>query len=347
MIRIAIVNDVPMAAEVLRRIVSSLADAQVAWIARDGREAVEKCRSDTPEVVLMDLIMPGMDGVEATRQIMRDCPCAVLVVTATVTGNCNQVYEALGHGALDAVNTPVMGRDGGINGGDELKRKIVNIVRLSGAPTNPAPTATDDPLRQPPAKTPPILAIGSSTGGPQALSTLLAGLSAPIDYSVVVVQHLDKLFVPGLVDWLAYVTKLPVHQIEPGLPPVTGSVGVASTADHLVLTNQGDFQYVRQPADHIHRPSVDVLFHSLAKTSAQPGVATLLTGMGRDGAAGMKALHDRGWKTIVQDQPSSIVWGMPGAAVKLGAVDHVLPLVDIGPQITKLMKQPSTSGRSE
>ena len=133
--------------------------------------------------LLMDLIMPVMDGVEATRRIMQQSPCPILVVTATVSGNCNKVFESLGHGALDAVNTPVLGRDGDIAGGDDLKRKIRNIVRLamrrSGTSDGGHPTRRASPPGNRPATSPPLLAIGASTGGPQALATVLADLRRP------------------------------------------------------------------------------------------------------------------------------------------------------------------------
>lgn len=341
MIRIAIVNDVKMAIEVLRRVVVSLPDAEVAWIAEDGQQAVERCRADRPDLVLMDLIMPVMDGVEATRRIMQQSPCPILVVTATVTGNCSKVFEALGHGALDAVNTPVIGRDGNIAGGDELIRKIRAIVRLQcGKAAGLEVAAPASPVSAPQSSSGgvPMLAIGASTGGPQALATMLAGLARPLDFSVVVVQHLDKLFVPGLVEWLANETKTSVQQIEAGQRPAVGTIHVACTSDHLVLNAAGAFQYVREPACHVYRPSVDVFFDSLLRARARPGVALLLTGMGRDGAAGMKALHEAGWKTIAQNKASSIVWGMPGAAVQLCAADQVLPLDRIGPAASALMK---------
>ena len=338
MIRIAIVNDVKMAVEVLRRIVLSLPDTEVAWIAEDGKEAVEKCQADTPDIVLMDLIMPVMDGVEATRRIMMQSPCPILVVTATISGNCNKVYESLGHGAVDAVNTPVLGRNGDIAGGDDLQRKIRNIVRLrcGGTGFQGSHHASRTPGRRS-SGTPPIVAIGASTGGPQALATVLAGLSPPLNYSVVIIQHLDELFVPGLVEWLAYESKLPVQQIESGHPPMIGTISVACTPDHLVLTSAGVYQYIPEPAGHVHRPSIDVLFDSLASAGVQCGTAVLLTGMGRDGAVGMKTLKDSGWKTVAQDKQSSIVWGMPGAAVQLGAAEQVLPLDQIGPAISELM----------
>jgi two-component system response regulator WspF len=359
LIRIAIVNDVRMAVEVLRRIVVGLPDAEVAWIASDGQEAVEKCLVDPPDVLLMDLIMPVMDGVEATRLIMKQSPCPILVVTATISGNCNRVYESLGHGALDAVNTPVLGRDGSISGGEDLRRKIRNLVCLRGSgvidsgertagspPTSEIPTrqpsALPDPTAQPASRPAPLLAIGASTGGPQALAKVLADLSPPLDYSVAIVQHLDELFVPGLVEWLSYETKMAVREIEAGQSLKSGVIGVASTRDHLVLNSHGVFQYVRDPVEQIHRPSVDVFFRSLAKAGVGRGVALLLTGMGRDGAAGMKSLRDSGWQTVAQDQQSSIVWGMPGAAVQLGAADRVLPLDRIGSAISEMMTNKKT-----
>ncbi len=183
-----------------------------------------------------------------------------------------------------------------------------------------------------------MLAIGASTGGPQALATVLAALVPIRGYAVVIVQHLDQTFVPGFVEWLASATKAEVRSIQDGDQPESGTVHVACTADHLVITSSGDFHYVAAPAELVYRPSVDVLFDSLLASRVSPGVALLLTGMGRDGAAGMKALRDAGWKTIAQDQHSSIVWGMPGAAVKLNAADRVLPLSEIGPAVGQLIK---------
>lgn len=337
MIRIAIVNDVRMAVEVLRRVILSLPNSEVAWVAENGQEAVDKCRADTPDLVLMDLIMPVMNGVEATRRIMQQSPCPILVVTATVAGNSDPVFESLGHGALDAVNTPVLGRDGAIAGADELVRKIRTIARLqSGKAAGLEVAATARPA-PPAASAVRMLAIGASTGGPQALAQVLGGLSTLGEYAAVVVQHLDEQFVPGLVEWLARETKKPVRAVASGERPQSGSVYVACTRDHLVLSATGRFQYVREPADLVYRPSVDVFFSSLLRAPVPPGIALLLTGMGRDGAAGMKALHGAGWRTIAQDQASSIVWGMPGAAVRLNAADRILPLNEIDATLARWM----------
>jgi two-component system response regulator WspF len=337
--RIGLVNDVKLALEALRRVVVSLPSAEVAWMAQHGQEAVEKCLVDTPDLVLMDLIMPVMDGVEATRQIMQQCPCPILVVTATVKGNAEMVFAALGHGALDAVDTPVLGQQGTAAEATELVRRIRNIIRLKGgaAAGLQLPSSTPATVRQD-KEAVRMVAIGASTGGPQALSQVLSKLSQPPSFAVVVIQHLDQRFVPGLAQWLARETKLPVLPVHAGDRPVRGNVHLACTADHLVMQADGRLTYVCQPADHVYRPSVDVFFHSLVAAAPPVGVAALLTGMGRDGAAGLKALRTAGWRTIVQDRATSIVWGMPGAAVELEAGEAILPVHEIAAAIECKMR---------
>jgi two-component system response regulator WspF len=339
--RVAVVNDLRMAVEVLRRVVSSLPGAEVVWTAENGQEAVDHCRKDRPDLILMDMIMPVMDGVEATRRIMLECPCPILVTTASVKTNVSYVYEALGHGAMDAVNTPVLGTDGSLEGAEHLIRRI-RLLAQPLQPTRPGPPGgrpsgdTAGPATQ---TTPPLVAIGASTGGPQALRTVLTALPNAIPYAVVIVQHLDERFVPGLAEWLDRESRIPVRVVEPGRSAQAGSVWIACTADHLVLDPHGRMQYAEQPRPCIHRPAVDVFFTSLAGESCRPGVAVLLTGMGQDGASGLKTLRDRGWETIAQDKPTSVVWGMPGAAVRLNAARHVLPIEEIGPTIDRIMRR--------
>ncbi len=332
--RVALVNDLAIALEGLRRVIATIPDTEVAWTAMNGSEALDRCRADTPDLVLMDLIMPVMDGVESTRRIMQECPCPIVVVTATVEGNAPRVYEALGHGALDAVNTPVLGTSGEVTGGGALAAKIRTVHRLTApvdrsaapAPPSRAPTAVAAATK------PSIVAIGASTGGPQALVAVLGALQRPLPCAIVVVQHLDVCFAAGLARWLADETGLPVSPITAGqrLDP---TVLVAATGDHLVLRPDGILSYSRDPADLVYRPSADVFFRSLPEAGLAPGTAVLLTGMGRDGAAGLLALKDAGWHTIAQDEASSVVWGMPGAAVALGAAREVLSIEDIGPAV--------------
>lgn len=348
--RIAIVNDMRLAIEALRRVVASVPDASVAWVAEDGLQALEKCRADRPDIVLMDLIMPVMDGVESTRRIMAECPCPIVVVTATVDGNASKVYDALGHGALDAVNTPTLGPKGDVGGGEALVRKIEMVRRMRRSASAvrepariPGPAPTPCEASRSPAR---LVAIGASTGGPQALATILAALPREFSLPIVVVQHVDAEFVPGLVRWLADQVGRPVRIAEPG-PVVPGEVVVAGHNRHLVLEAPVRLAYREEPSEVAHRPSVDVLFRSLAELRGIGGIAALLTGMGRDGAEGLLALRRAGWCTIAQDRGSSVVWGMPGAAVQLGAAGDVLPITEIAARIARESNATSpASGRS-
>jgi two-component system response regulator WspF len=337
-----------MALEALRRVVRSIPQVEVAWVAKDGEEAVARCLNDTPDLILMDMIMPVMDGVEATRLIMRQCPCPILVVTATVTGNAARVYEALGHGALDAVNTPVLGVDSDLAGAHDLVRKIRMVARLTGVTEFAPDAAPQAPPIAPPNKLRqalPMVAIGASTGGPQALVEVLVGLPLQRPFAVVVVQHVDALFAPGLAQWLSTETRRPVTVIESGQRLAEAAIGVAATNDHLILDRHGRLRYVREPADQVHRPSVDVFFHSLLTAPVPPGAAVLLTGMGRDGAVGLKALRAAGWRTIVQDEATSVIWGMPGAAARLDAADHILPIDAIAARIRSAMPNAASAAK--
>ena len=328
--RIAIVNDVRAAAEALRRVVGSLPGHALAWTAADGVEAVAMARRDRPDLILMDLLMPNVDGAEATRQIMATAPCAILVVTATVSGNISLVYEAMGHGALDAVDTPTLGPAGDLAGTAPLVEKIGLIAKLVAAPApapRPPPAASGSgPLR--------LLVVGASTGGPKALCELLLPLPRDWNAAVVVVQHVDVAFAPGLAAWLGDRTGRPVRVAEHGRRPQAGDVLLAGTNDHLVMTAGGLLEYRAEPRDVFFRPSVDVFFESVAAHGPRSGVAVVLTGMGRDGARGLAALRQRGWHTIAQDEATSVVWSMPRAAIEAGAACEVLPVSRMPAAIT-------------
>lgn len=342
--RVAIVNDLAVACEALRRVLATEPSLSVAWIARDGAEAVECARRDRPDLVLMDLIMPRMDGVAATREIMRVAPCPILVVTATVSGNAALVYEALGAGALDAVNTPTIAAKGAIDGAAELVRRIRLIARVQGAtaPQPPAAAATRSAVAVAsarPAATAPfparagaiprIVAIGASTGGPRAIAAVLATLPRPMPFAVAIVQHVSSEFVAGFAEWLAAESRRSVRLARAGDRLAADDIVVAGEDRHLVITPEGAIAYSDEPRESLHRPAVDEFFSSLARHAA-PGVAVLLTGMGRDGAEGLARLRAAGWHTIAQDEASSVVWGMPGTAHRMGAAVETLPLEGIG-----------------
>ena len=331
--RIAIVNDVRAASEALRRIVERLPGHELAWIAADGVEAVAQARRDRPDLILMDLLMPHLDGAEATRQIMATAPCAILVVTATVSGNISLVYDAMGHGALDAVDTPVLGPAGEVAGVGPLVEKIGLIAKLVAAPTA-APRTQPGPAASGPAR---LLVVGASTGGPKALCELLLPLPRDWSTATVIVQHVDVAFAPGLAAWLADRTGRSVQVAEHGQRPRPGDVLLAGTNDHLVMAAGGALEYRVEPRDVFFRPSVDVFFESVAAHGPKSGVAVVLTGMGRDGARGLAALRHKGWHTIAQDEATSVVWSMPKAAIEAAAACEVLPVARMPAAITARM----------
>ncbi len=338
--RIAIVNDLALAREVLRRLVASVPGHVVAWTAADGEEAVRKAAKDSPDIILMDLVMPVMDGVEATRRIMAANPCPILLVTSTVTGNYNLVFRAMGHGGLDAVNTPTLGADGKIKDGEGILDRIAKLARARQLPAQAAPVSVPPPRST--AARPsssrsltPLLALGASTGGPEALARVLHGLPVGFPVAVLVVQHIAADFAPGLARWLSGHSPLPVHLAADGSEPRAGEVLVAATNDHLLWRSDHRLGYTKDPIDLPYRPSVDVCFRSLAAGYPRRGVAVVLTGMGNDGAQGMLELCRAGWYTIAQDQATCVVHGMPRAAAELGAVRQVLPLDRISAAIVE------------
>ena len=337
-VRIAIVNDVTLIVKFLRKIVLRAADHEIAWVARNGAEAVEKCAADTPDLVLMDLIMPVMDGVEATRQIMDRSPCPILVVTATVDGNTAKIFEAMGFGALDATNIPVMKKDPTSQQGiDALLKKIEMIGKLNRQSSVSSLRRASRPALS--NRVPPLIVMGSSTGGPKALAEVLSSLPAELGAGIVIAQHVDSEFSGGLADWLNAQADLKVRLVPEGHRPAFGNVFLAGSNDHLIFTPDLTLAYTTEPANIPFRPSVDVFFKSVAKLWPSKGVGVLLTGMGRDGAEGLAALRQAGWYTIAQDEATSVIYGMPKAAKELGAADDILPIGEVGPAILRFLNK--------
>lgn len=328
--RIAIVNDMALAAEALRRVVAMEPEHEIAWIARDGKDAVQRCEADLPDLILMDLIMPGMDGVEATRQIMARTPCAILIVTASVDDNTAKTFAAMGYGAMDAVDLPQLSSADPSADVGPILRKIKALSRLvqgSRSPLMPAATFEQ----------PPLIAIGASAGGPAALSTLLLGLPRDFPAPVLIVQHVDARFATSMAEWLNKHSNLPVRLAQEGDSLVPGEVLLAGTSDHLILSPGARVRYTAEPKAEIYRPSINVMFQSICTAWTGRVIGVLLTGMGDDGALGLKALRDRGHHTIAQDNMSSAVFGMPKAAAAISAAVDILPLKVIAPTLVSLV----------
>jgi len=332
--RIAIANDMALAVESLRRIVQGSGQHEIAWIALNGAEAVKRCAEDRPDLILMDLVMPVMNGIEAARRIMSETPCPILVVTSSVGGNAGMVFEAMGAGALDAVRTPVLAQQGE-QGATGLLDKIATIEKLTRPPVlkqrssklgERGPRANVDGS---------LLAIGSSTGGPRALAVILRALPADFPAGVVIIQHVDSQFAGELAAWLNEQTRLAVRLAVAGERPEPGTALIAGTNDHLVLDSGHRLNYRREPREMVYRPSVDVFFDSVAANWSGQAMGVLLTGMGRDGGVGLLKLREKGFHTIAEHQSTCAVYGMPKAAVQLNAAVEVLPVHEIAAAIAR------------
>lgn len=330
--RIAIVNDMPLAVEALRRALEGDAQHELVWVAENGERAVQRCREDRPDLLLMDILMPGMDGVEATRRIMQETPCAILIVTSDVERNMTQVFDAMGAGALDVVALPTLGPQQTIDSA-ALRRKIYNMSWMVGHKTSNSAKA--NPSRQSAHRDKRLVAIGASAGGPASLVELLREIPANFAASIVLVQHVDEVFAAGMAQWLASESQMPVRLARDGEPLKPGAVLLAGTNNHLYLTQQGYLEYRREPLEQIYRPSIDVFFESVANHWRGQAVGVLLTGMGRDGARGLKQMREQGFHTIAQDEASCAVYGMPKAAVAIEAASEVLPLKRIAARLVE------------
>jgi two-component system response regulator WspF len=330
--RIGIVNDLSLAREVLRRVVLSVPGYSVAWAAEDGDDAIRMAAADSPDVILMDLVMPRVNGVEATRAIMKKVPCPILVVTATVKGHYDLVIAAINAGALDAVETPQLAAGGAIQNGQPLLNRL---SKLSDANNSVTGSGLIVPLRinSPARDCPPLVVIGSSTGGPDALATVLSAFPPDFPAAVLISQHIGAEFAPTLVTWLAERCCLKVRTAQSGDIPAAGTVLIAESNDHLEIAPNHKLSYTASPRQYPYRPSVDVLFGSAAAIWPRLGIGVLLTGMGCDGAEGLLRLRGMGWHTITQDEASCVVYGMPKAAVEKKAATEILPLSQIGPTI--------------
>jgi two-component system response regulator WspF len=338
--KIGIVNDLPLAVAALRRALSLRPDHQIAWVANDGREAVEYCTVQRPDVVLMDLVMPRLGGVEATRQIMAQTPCAILIVTVDIHAHADRVYEAMGAGAIDAINTPILGSGDLRKTSRPLLDKIDRIGRMANDRTPVAQrisSTAPPPLMTTHANQ--LIAIGVSAGGPSALATMLGALPGDLQAAVVIVQHVDQTFAQGLATWLDQHSALSVRVAAEGERPQAGVVLLAGTNDHLSMRSNGVLGYTADPVEALYRPSVDVFFNSVARCWRGQAIGVLLTGMGRDGALGLKAMRDKGYYTIAQDAATSAVYGMPKAAAALDAAMVILPLPEIAGALVNALQK--------
>lgn len=324
MIRVVIAEDSAVTREYLSAVLEDEPDITVVGVARDGGQAVELAEQLRPDVILMDVHMPVLDGYDATRLIMERAPTPIVMATASSSRYENRsAFRALEAGALTLLDKPPGPFD---PRAEDAARELVRSIKLMAevkvvrrwparrAAVNGTPVL---PIR----RAPRVVAIGASTGGPQVLCEILA---EPLRVPVLLVQHIADGFIEGFVEWLSSCTSMPVVLAGGDTPLQAGTVHVAAGGGHLVLRSSERATVERDGPVNGFRPSITRMFDSVAEVFGDEAVGVLLTGMGRDGADGLRRLREAGAHTIAQDEESSVVFGMPGEAVRLQAAMSVL-----------------------
>ncbi len=357
MIRVLIVDDMLTIRMALRFILESDPELTVMGEAGSGEEAVDFCKKSRPDILTMDINMPGMGGYEAIRQIMSMAPCPIVVITGIESQYLMEVsFKALELGALTVLPTP-RGLSADNSDAATLIHQIktmaaVKVVRRSlrmpsGAATPdkvgrqaaaPAKSGVSSQIK----KVPQLVAVGLSTGGPPALQTVLNGLKQDFPLPIVIVQHISQGFIFGLASWLSKTTPFRCKVGENGEIIKPGIVYLAPDNTHMTIMGNGELRLDDTSDPHSgHRPSANVLFESIARNFGEKAIGILLTGMGQDGASGLKAMRQAGAYTIAQDEESSVIFSMPKAAIDLNAVEEVLPLGEVAPRLGSLTERVS------
>jgi len=320
----------------------------------DGRAALEFVGEEKPDVIVMDIHMPNMDGFEATRLIMETQPVPIIICTATTNPrelvNTFRMMEA---GAVACLEKPVAREHADF---ERLAAGLLESVKLMSEVKvvrrwprlRSAARTSSRPFESPraPARTV-VVGIGASTGGPPVLQTILSSLTKDFPGTLLVVQHVAQGFLPGMVEWLNQTTALQVHVASHGICPLTGHAYLAPDGFHMGVSAGGRIFLAAGEPENGLRPAVSYLFRSLAENYGAEALGVLLTGMGKDGAAELKLMREKGATTIAQDRESSVVHGMPGEAIALEAATHILPADKIAAAITTLVNRKHAKGGIE
>jgi two-component system chemotaxis response regulator CheB len=353
-VRVLVVEDSATVRGRLLEILESDASIEVVGAADNGKDAISLCEGKRPDVISMDMMLPAMTGLAATEYIMAHCPTPILIVSASVNrGELFRTYEALAAGAVDVLEKPRGDEPEGVWERNYLSTlKLVAKIKVithplgrmkhrEGAYRTPEPTK----LTRPKGSGTEVVGIGASTGGPGAIVEILKGLPADFALPILLVLHINEPFGVAFADWLdAQTGRRVAHAIDgQDVREIAGRVAMAPGHSHLVVRN-GKLHLTKDEERHSCRPSVDVLFESLAREYGAHSAGCLLTGMGRDGAQGLLDIRKAGGLTIAQDESTSVIYGMPREAVLLGAAQHVLRIEEIGPAIASLTRDIAARG---
>ena len=347
MIRVLIVEDSPVEQRLLTHILSADPQLQVVGMATDGEEALEAVGRLRPDVVSMDIHMPRLNGFDTTRRIMEVSPVPIVIVSGSISfSDVDKTFRAMEAGALAAVRKP-RGIGHPRHGDDALELirtiKMMAEVRVVKRWPRSRQALSTEPVPAPKAGPAPaeirMVAIGASTGGPTVLQTILSALSPDFPAPILVVQHMATGFMEGFVAWLNATTGFPTHIARHGEPPAPGHAYFAPDGVHLRVGSDRRLILSGDEPENGLRPSVARLFRSVEETFGRHALGVLLTGMGKDGAQELRLMRNSGAVTVAQDQESSVVFGMPGEAVSLGAAKFVLPPERIAELLVQLTRQ--------
>ena len=331
-IKVLLIDDSPIALKILEKILITAQDIKVVGTAKNGKEGLERVIELNPDVICLDLHMPVMDGYEFTKECMTRHPKPILVVSVSVQEGSANIFKLLQAGAIDVFAKPRSGIESEYDKrGLELISKVrllsgvVAIRRPSAEPgvrsVESKPIIPHSEIRIPHLE---IIAIGASTGGPQTLEAIFMHLPANFPLPVICIQHIGDEFLDGFVEWLASICRVKVRIAQTGDSPEPGTIFFPQAGTHLKIDNNGKFSISREPPYDGHLPSISVTFKSIADYYGGHAMAILLTGMGRDGAEGMQAVSKAGGVTIAQNEATSIVFGMPKAAIELAAAKYMM-----------------------
>jgi two-component system chemotaxis response regulator CheB len=345
MIKVLIIEDSITAQNLISSILVTDPDIKVIGTARDGVEALRILQVSKPDVITMDLYMPKMHGVEVTRQIMETQPVPIVIVSSYWEAtNKELAFQCVDAGAVAMVEKPQgLRRDQYEESAKRLIQTVKSMseVKLVKRRRPHSLKSQEGGIGESSQTIVELVAIGASTGGPPILRDILSGITPDFPVPIVIVQHIAHGFLEGMVDWLSNLVTVDIHVAEQGMVLLPGHVYFGPDDWQISISRQKRVVLTKDKPEHGLRPSISYLFRALANTYDDSVLGVLLTGMGVDGAREMKTMKERGAKTIAQDEQTSVIFGMPAEAIRLGGVSYVLPAEQIGPMITSLVKVPS------